>query len=327
MTTTETRPATRSVRIEGAATLLSSLSHGGERPGTTAFLRREKILGPAGTPREVPVVSGNAVRGLLRDHAADVFWRALGRPELPVQVFHLLWSGGSLSKAGAGHTIGARQLQEVRRLVPLVSLFGGSGASKIIEGKLRVGKMTPICAETAHLLPTDLIETQARSIWDLQQIEEFTRRDDSKRDQLHPAIKGLAPSELESAPEDGALLAVTEHKPAKEESDDPAQQMRYGVETLAAGTRLHWWMSLNQVTDVEAALFAGAIEAWSADGGAIGGRSATGHGRLRLDVHQWAHATPTVTVGQALAVAGQDDLTAHVDAHRQEILDALGWFA
>lgn len=31
--------------------------------------------------------------------------------------------------------------------------------------------------------------------------------------------------------------------------------------------------------------------------------------------------------GQALAVHGQDDLTAHVAAHREEILDALGWFA
>lgn len=327
MTTMDTRGATRSVRVEGVATLLSSLSHGGEHAGTTAFLRREKILGPDGAPREVPIVSGNAVRGLLRDHAAEVFWQALGCPELPPQVFHLLWSGGSLSKAGAGHTIGARQLQEVRRLVPVVSLLGGSGASKIIEGKLRVGKMVPVCAETAHLLPAELVADPPRSIWDLLQIEEYTRRDDSKRDQLHPAIAGLAPRALDQAPEDGALLAVEPHRPAKEETDDPAQQMRYGVETLAAGTRLHWWMALTAVTDVEVALFAAALEAWSASGSAVGGRSATGHGRVRLDVHQWEHATPTLTVGQALAVSGRDDLAAHVAAHREEILDALGWFA
>ncbi|MGH9290296.1 MAG: hypothetical protein ACRD0V_18715 [Acidimicrobiales bacterium] len=323
MTTT----ASRSVRIEGVATLLSSLSHGGEHAGTTSFLRREKILGADGAPRDVPIVSGNAVRGLLRDHAAEVFWTALGRPELPPQVFHLLWSGGSLSKAGASHTIGARQLQEVRRLVPLVSLFGGSGASKIIEGKLRVGKMTPVCGETAHLLPPDLPAGQVRSIWELLQIEEFTRRDDSKRDQFHVAITGLAPRAVDSAPEAGALLAVAEHKPATEDSEDPAQQMRYGVETLAAGTRLHWWMALRQVTDVEASLFAAAMESWSAAGAAIGGRSATGHGRLRLDVHQWRHAAPTLTIGQALAVSGPSDLDAHVAAHRAAILDALGWFA
>ena len=75
---------TSTYRIEGAATLLSSLSHGGEHAGTVGFLRREKIMQPDGQIVEVPIVSGNALRGLLRDHAADVMWRALGSPELPV---------------------------------------------------------------------------------------------------------------------------------------------------------------------------------------------------------------------------------------------------
>lgn len=320
---------TSTYRIEGAATLLSSLSHGGEHAGTVGFLRREKIMQPDGQIVEVPIVSGNALRGLLRDHAADVMWRALGSPELPPAVFHLLWSGGALAKAGSGHVLGARQLAEVRRLIPLVSLFGGSGAGKIIEGKLSVGKLVPVCAETAHIVPTELVPEVPVSVWSMLQVEEFTRRDDAKRDQLHQAIEGLARhAELEVTSQD-ALFAVEEHAPAKETTviDGPAQQMRYGVETIAAGTRLHWWMQLRAVTDVEVALFAQAIDAWTADGAHIGGRSATGHGRLRLDVSQWAHATPTTTVGQALQVSGVDVLAAHVEANRSEIMDALGWFA
>lgn len=315
-----------SYRIEGAATLLSSLVHGGEHAGTVGYLRREKIIGPDGAPVEVPVVSGNALRGLLRDHAAEVFHDALGRPELPVQVFHLLWSGGALAKAGAGHVLGARQLAEVRRLIPVVSLFGGSGAGKIIEGKLRVGKLVPICAETAHIVPADLLPTEPRSVWEMLQIEEFTRRDDAKRDQLHHAIEGFGPRELEASTS-GTLLEVAEHAPAVEdEVDGPAQQMRYGMETLAAGARLHWWVTLRGVTDVERALFAAAVDRWLASGGAIGGRAATGHGRLRLDVHQWQHQTPVSTVGDALEVRG-DPLADHVAAHREGIVEALGWFA
>ncbi|HEX7050917.1 MAG TPA: hypothetical protein VF188_11985 [Longimicrobiales bacterium] len=316
-----------SYRIEGAATLLSSLVHGGEHAGTVSYLRREKIIGPDGAPVDIPVVSGNSLRGLLRDHAATVFHNALGRPELPVQVFHLLWSGGALAKAGAGHVLGARQLADVRRLIPVVSLFGGSGAGKIIEGKLRVGKLVPICAETAHIVPTDLLPEQPRSVWEMLQIEEFTRRDDAKRDQLHHAIEGFTPLAIEASTRGDTLLEVAEHAPAVEDAvDGPAQQMRYGVETLAAGCRLHWWVSLRDVTDVERALFAAAVDSWLADGAAIGGRSATGHGRLRLDVHQWQHQTPTVTVGQALDVTG-DPLARHVAEHRAEIIDALGWFA
>lgn len=319
----------KSHRIEGAATVLSSITHGGDRQGTIMGFRREKIIGTDGRPVEVPIVSGNSLRGILRDHAADITWRHLGEPELPAAVFHLLWSGGSLSKAGAGHTLGARQLAEVRRLVPLVSLFGGSGAGKIIEGKLRVGKLTPICAETAHLLPDGLIGDTPASMWDHLQLEEFTRRDDSKRDQLHPAIHGLAPKALEEPGADGALLAVDPHEPAAETETaaGPAQQMRYGIETLAAGTRLHWWVALRHVTDVETALFAAAIEAWTSDGAAIGGRSSSGHGRLRLDVHQWQHQSPTATVGEALDVTGRDHLGDHFAKHRDEIVEALGWFA
>lgn len=318
--------STRTLRIDGVATALSSISHGGETTGTVANLRREKIVGADGVPVDVPVLSGNALRGVLRDHAAAVFHRALGSPELPVQVFHLLWSGGSLAKAGSGHVLGSRQLAEVRRLVPLVSLFGGSGAGKIIEGKLRVGKLMPVCAETAHLLPEDIAGAE-HSIWEMTQIEEFTRRDDSKRDQLHPAIAGFGLSAL-TADTDGTLLAVAPHQQAVEAGvDGPAQQMRYGVETLAAGTRLHWWITLADVTDVEVALFAAAVDAWQNAGGAVGGRAATGHGRLRLDAHQWEERSLTTTVGTALAAGGTDVLTDHVTDERDSILEALGWFA
>lgn len=320
---------TTSHRIEGAATLLSSLSHGGEPAGTVGFLRREKIIGPDDRPVDIPIVSGNSLRGLLRDYSADVMWRSLGSPPLPPQVFHLLWGGGALAKAGAGHVLGARQLGQVRRLIPHVSLFGGSGAGKIMEGKLRVGKLTPICAETAHIVPADLAGPDPASIWEMVQIEEFTRRDDAKRDQLHGAIQGLAELNGSTTPAIGAgtLLTVEPSAPAVEDTGGPAQQMRYGTETLAAGARLHWWMSLRNVTAVETALFAAALEAWSADGGAIGGRSATGHGRIRLDARQWAAQTPTTTIGEALQVAGLDPLTEHVAEHRGEILAALGWFA
>lgn len=309
---------TRNLRIEGIATLLSSLSHGGEHAGTVGYLRREKIVQPDGSISEVPIVSGNALRGILRDHAAEVFWASLGRPELPAPVFHLLWSGGALAKAGAGHVLGARQLADVRNLIPVVSLFGGSGAGKIIEGKMRVGKLVPICAETTHLMPDGVGNT--RSVWDMLQIEEFTRRDDAKRDRLHAAIEGMGTPVIEA----GRTLAVEAQAPAVE---GPAQQMRYGVETLAAGSLLHWWITLHGVTDVESALLAQAIEEWSRGGAHIGGRSATGHGRMRLDVQAWQAATQTITVGDALATPDGDVLRDHVTGHRDAIIEALGWFA
>lgn len=323
MTTTDT--ATRSLRIEGVATALSSISHLDGHAGTIGLHHREKICQPDGTIVDVPVVSGNALRGLLRDHCADVFWRALGCPELPAPIFDLLWSGGSLAKVGAGHALTARQLVQVRRVVPMVSLFGGSGAGRIIEGKLRVLKLTPICAETAHLLSPDITGDttalpQARA---LLQVEELSRRDDAKRPELAPAIEGMTPALPAADSTTSELLPDPGDEP---DGLDRVMQMRYGVETIAAGTRLHWGLAVRHGTDAEIALLAAGIDAWLADGGHIGGRSATGHGRLRLDAHQWATVTPSTTVGQALTRTGGDDLATHIDAHRAEIIETLGWF-
>jgi len=293
-----------SYRSEGVATLLSSVSHGGEHAGTVQMLRRERVVQPDGSVTEVPVISGNALRGILRDHSAGLLWRALGEPELPLPVFHVLWSGGALAKAGAGHVITSQQLAELRRLVPHVSLFGAAGGGRIIEGKLLVGKLTPVCAETAHIMPPGALAGGERSIWEMLQVEEFSRRDDAKRPALTAAIAG------------GGVLESGDGKP-----DGPAQQMRYGIETIAAGTRLHWWIGLRDVTGLEAETFRAALASWAADGAHLGGRSATGHGRLAISSDSWVSAAPALTAGSALP-AGPEG---HAAEHRDRILEALGW--
>jgi len=53
--------------FNGAVTALSSISHIGENRGITSLLRREKIVAGDGTVEEVPIFSGNGIRGMLRD--------------------------------------------------------------------------------------------------------------------------------------------------------------------------------------------------------------------------------------------------------------------
>lgn len=324
MTTTKTQlPDVRSLRIEGVATALTPISHGDGVAGTVALFRREKIAQLDGTITDVPVVSGNSLRGLLRDHAAQVMWRHLGSPQLEPAVFDLMWSGGQLTKSGS---LSSRQLAQIRRVNPLVSLFGGSGAGRIIEGKLRVSRLVPICAETAHLLPEGITPPdQVQPGRNLLQIMEFSRRDDAKRDQLRPAFAGELDPGATADPATGELIpAETGDEPEGRESP---MQMRYGVEVLVAGTQMSWGVQLVGVTDPEIALFAEAMDSWFSDGAHIGGRAATGHGRLRLDCHQWENRSESTTVGDALVTRTQVSLAAHVAAHRDEILETLGWFA
>lgn len=307
MTTTTTE--VRDYRVEGAVTALSSVAHGGDHAGTVQHLRRERIVQPDGTVAEVPVVSGNAVRGILRDYSAELLWRHLGEPALDTAVFHALWSGGALAKAGAGHVLSSHQLRDLRALVPHVALFGAAGGGRIIEGKLLIGKLVPIVAETAHVVPADLVPEMSLSIWELLQIEEFTRSDDAKRGRADRQLgRGAA----------GTLDVDTETMQA------PAQQMRYGVETIPAGTRFHWWVALRGVTPLEAGCFAAAMRSWSQAGSHIGGRSATGHGRLRVDAAGWEHPVPALTTGGDLPDL-TDDLAVHTRDHRDDIIEALSW--
>lgn len=309
-------------RLEGAATIASSLAHNGDREGTTVYFRTEKIIQPDGSVVHVPVGSGNGMRGLLRDISADLLWDLMGQPTLPPQVYHFLYAGGQLAKAGSGKVLTSRQLATLRQLVPHVGLFGGSGAGRIIEGRLSVGKLVPIVAETAHIVPPALLTGAERSIYEYTQIEEFSRRDDTHRAASAHAIDGVRRPAILDGTTDGLLAVDTEPAP-KRGDDDQAVQMRYGVQTLPAGLRMHWWLKLERVTDLEAAWFAAVLKQWADGGGIFGGRSSTGHGRLLLDAGTgWASSQLAITDGGA-DLPEQADIAAHVAGHQAEILDAL----
>jgi CRISPR type IV-associated protein Csf2 len=285
----------------GTVTALSSISHIGPDGGgqnNTSYLRREKVVQPDGTVEMVPVISGNGMRGLLRDRGMWHMCGALGygvNPEtgevlgLGLPAFHFLFSGGTLtSVAGRGLDIDAAR--RVRELIPLVGVFGGAMGNQIMEGKLKIGKLIPVCQEAAHLLPEWCFGGQLASVFDLTQQEAFTRKDDEHNERLRQII----------APEVRALLEAKaaekrEAKGTKDEKPDAEvgqhQQMLYYVETLAAGTRFFWELALEDVTDVEYDAFWVAMAEW-ARAPYIGGKSGTGHGKVKVNFRDWMAIDP-----------------------------------
>ncbi len=273
----------KTFRIAYRATSTSSLVHGGKTLGTSLYLRRERFLTPAG-PEDVPVVSGNALRGVLRDVGARLTWHALGEPKLPMGVADVLWSGGSLAKAKGEPVTGAR-LAEVRGLFPHVGLFGAAGGGRLIEGSLSVGKLIPICDLTVHVVPPEHRPEHLPDVWDLTQVEEFSRV--PGRDLMGDSA--TAGSETAS---EGAF--------------------RYGVESFIVGTTFSSWIAVTNATDAEIAFLHDVVEEFKRDP-AVGGKTHTGHGRLDLDDLQLDR--PDVD----WAAAAADDLP-----HAREVLRWLG---
>jgi hypothetical protein len=244
----------KSYRWEGHATARSSIAHGGETLGTVTYLRREAFLTPHHGRTNIPVISGNAVRGSLRDTAAMLLWEALDRPTLPMPVAHALWAGGALVKS-KGQPLTGQRLADLRTMVAHIGVFGAAGGGRILDSALTVAKMVPHCTQTQHLFPDAPPATATLDMHDLLQIEYYSRIPDTAR------LTGVTDPNEDTNPDDGL--------------------MRYGTETFIAGTTFDTMFALTNATPDEYAFFTETLTTWLSNA-TIGGKTGRGHGRIDL---------------------------------------------
>src|SRR5690606_35908915 len=225
--------------------LRSPLSHVAETISTTAYLNQEPVLQPDGTVEEVFVYNGNSWRGQLRDLIATYFLEHVGSPQIGLDAFHLLYSGGSI---GGNQQTDIAQARAYRRLIPPIALLGGGIGNQILPGKLRVSNFYPVCREAPpSLYPVDPDERARISYRALTMEKSYSRKDDSKNPLLAGALESRAPSQATMALEDG------DGAPSKrgKRDDGVAQQMRMTVEVVIAGTQLVGHLDLLDATEVE----------------------------------------------------------------------------
>lgn len=307
--------------LAGTLTALSSIVHsGGESFGITTKLRREKFVQPDGAVEEVPVLSGNGIRGRLRDLGMAHFCRALGYgvddatgqvAGLTLPAFYFLFSGGALSQSEGGKALDLAYARQLRELIPLVGVFGGAIGNQLLPGKLIVDKAYPICAETSHLLPERYRRAEPVSVWAFLQEEMYTRKDDEKNEHLRPLLTGDTQR---------ALLAGVS---AQALTDAGPQQMMYYVESFAAGTRFYWRVLLNDVTDLEFEAFLTCLAEFSKVP-YLGGRAAAGLGHVALECDSWRRIDARLApVGEAIDVPIGTKYHEHLRTRRDEIRQVL----
>lgn len=316
--------------FEGTMTALTSISHIGETHGISSKLRREKIVQENGSVEEIPVISGNSLRGILRDRGMLHMLIALGygvKQEtgevlgLSLPAFYFLFSGGALTKI-SGRGIDIDEARRWRDLIPLVALFGGAMGNQIMPSKVKIGKAIPICQETAHLLPKRFVNSSnLESIWELCQEEAYTRRDDEKNENLRKLIAPETRKLLEARARERRSKAGTDEDVAG--ATGQKQQMRYFVETLVAGTRLFWDIALDDVTELEFEAFAVTL----AEFGRlpyIGGKSSVGHGKVAIRFDKWLEIEPRIApAGRELSTPLGSRYMEHLAARGDDIRGLL----
>jgi hypothetical protein len=315
------------VRLTGLFSLQSPLSHIAESISTTSYLVQEPILQPDGAVEEVFTYSGNAWRGQLRDMAASYMLERLGRPQLALDAFHLLFSGGRI---GGEQAVDVEKARRWRRSVPMLALFGGGVGNQILPGKLRVSNAYPLCKEAVPALPPQHRRVAALLTYRGMTFEKsFSRKDDAKDDRINHALDapaaptpaGLLPGMEPSAPKGRA--------PKKDAKDDgPADQMRMTAELLAAGVQLATEIDALDVTDVELGALVSALHRFSRSPH-IGGQSSRGHGRVALSYElldvDTGELQPFLTIdgGASLLAPPAEQAKAAYDTYLRETYDAM----
>ena len=144
----------------------------------------------------------------------------------------------------------------------------------------------------------------------------YTRKDDEKNEHLRQLV----------APDVRLLLAAkAEARRAKSDAGKPQedtgehQQMRYYVETIAAGTQLYWKLVLEDVTEIEFEAFLTCLGEF-ARFPYIGGKSGVGLGKVKVAFDDWYTIDPNLRDAGGKAV-GKPIGTLYADHLRERGAD------
>lgn len=238
-------------RIEGYITAQSPIHHGGdEKAGNQSLIRRQAYI-VDNSVIEIPVISGNAIRGVLRRMIWDDLLERVGYTLANMKIYHMLFTGGILEAVDSKDSglIDIDMKKRLRAELPPLAVLGTALGNQMFEGKLKCAIAQPICSELKEFLPDDLPVQPTTSIYELVSFDFMTRLDDIKE--------------------------------ARQEGE-AAHQMLMSFEVINPGTIFVHSFALDNPNDVEKAVLARALNLWR-EHPWVGGKSGVGYGTVKLN--------------------------------------------
>jgi hypothetical protein len=276
------------IRYDFILECMTPLAHASESIGNTSLAMREKRRQPDGTFAHVPIVTGDSLRHGLREAASYALLDAAGlldSPALGEAALRLLFAGGMIS----GSEGGGVKLDDYRKMVelmPHLALLGGCAQNRAIPGKVQVDAADLICEETAHRMPEWVtawlhehkvaLQSCRGHIEEVQRVRMDPTLDPGKRKLLSDggaSVENRLLSSEHGKEVDDAVLA----------QDSKSSMMPRRHETVVAGSIFFWSVSATLHSDLDRDAFNTMIGAFLRDA-RVGGKRATGHGRIRAVV-------------------------------------------
>lgn len=224
----------------------------GRKEGTLKLINKQLVLTKDGI-KEVPVISGNAIRGIWRRLAARELLELLEIETIPKKLKYLLYVGGGLSEKGKGNPLKEFEFKnKLRKNIPMLSLFGCSIGTGMLEGKLKTGFVYPVVKETYRILGLEEVDDETISAKDIIGEAMGTRLDN---------------------------IDLTKEEYEKEKS---SVQMIYHHQYMAPGVKLMQDITILKPNDIEVSCFISILEKFK-EYPYIGGMISKGFGRVKID--------------------------------------------
>ena len=249
-------------RYKVLLTALTPISHGDVLTGvdnatnTRLFMRAGKLI--KGRAVRVPTLSENALRSnifrrTLHDHLLEAL--EIEKNSLPQSVVNLLFSGGNLK---GGSTVPGDEItlgHKVTSLYPTLKLLGG--------------------ATDSFILPTSKLKL---ACWPLTS-------------EYAPELRQVVPEYADEAESVSIFDLLTEELRTRGTGDDSSgNQMLYGAEVLASGSKFLLELTLDAHTNAETlGCLKLALENWP---GYFGGQGRQGRGRMSVSYETLPDAAP-----------------------------------
>lgn len=277
-----------SLAIRGVITLVAhahQTSPDKEKDGETVQMKTS-VLTSAGAV-EIPYITANSVRGMVRRAAGDVLMEQLRRDNDQIsRNLYLTVMRGAFSRTGLEAGGGSYRQLMAAQSHAFVGLFGGG--AYMYTSKLRIERdLMPMIEPISHVFPQQFQgECQKVEPWRLLKKILIASRDDFTRLPEGDFIEN-------------AEQAYMEHMDAKFAGNDAKRAQRAQkaagesvagekatttdlngfnlVEAIVPGTRLYFGATATDVTPAQAGLLLEAVRRW-ANRNAVGGGSARGRG-------------------------------------------------
>lgn len=254
----------RRIKITAISKALSKITQMKGVSGNEAIINRMSIITDDGN-KELPCLSSNALRHKIREKGMYHLIKLCSWENGALNYDQLFFmnNGGILSESSINTNL--KTIADMKNLLPLYRVLGGSLRNQIIEGEIKVGYGYLICNESLSLLKSLLplplreqLPKQLKSMDDFVTSYQYTRGD----------VRNHKDIDWFSALED--LSNVSEK----------SNLMLTVGENVKPNSLFYHFYNFDFATELELGAFFSAFREWQLDGGLIGGKSSIGHGNL-----------------------------------------------